>query len=145
MACASSRAAAGPVRVKAAGTRGTMACGKGLSSSNIQKVPICCAPVSEASVMSRIPPCCRVRIYPARCRFIEHVTYPLCLYPEEHVPDLVDYLWVAAGLSAWEALEGCEDEIRGVFKVENGLHIIKVVSRCVAVLAVLDGHAPLTA
>src|SRR5205823_2007767 len=79
------------------------------------------------------------------CRFIEHVTYPLCLYPEEHVPDLVDYLWIAAGLSTREALEGSEDEIRGVFKVENGLHIIKVVGRRVAVLAVLDGHAPLTA
>src|SRR6266566_7616780 len=100
MAWASSPATSGPVRMKAAGARGTMAGGKGLSSSNIQKVPTCRTPVSEGSVMPVIPP------YKSRCR----------LYPEEHVPDLVNDLWIAAGLSTRETLEGCEHEIRGVFE-----------------------------
>src|SRR6266852_1318647 len=67
------------------------------------------------------------------------------LYPEEQVPDLVDYLGVSTRLTAWEALIGGEDKVRCSFEVENGLHAIKGVGRFVAVGAVFDGDTPLAA
>jgi hypothetical protein len=36
---------------------------------------------------------------------------PKFLYPEEQVPDLVDYLGVSTRLTTWKALIGSEDKV----------------------------------
>ncbi len=61
---------------------------------------------------------------PTRYGYIYHL--PNFLYPEEQVPDLLDYLGVSTRLTAWEALIGGEDKVRCTLEVENGLHAIKV-------------------
>ena len=67
------------------------------------------------------------------------------LYPEEQVADLVDYFGVSARLATRKALIGGEHEIRCIFEVENGLHVIKAVGWNTCELTVFDGSAPLPA
>src|SRR5690349_8176760 len=67
------------------------------------------------------------------------------LYPEEHVAYLVDDPGVSARLAAGEALEGGEDEIRGVFEVEQRRQAIKVLGWLVGEGAVFHFDAPLVA
>src|SRR6266487_480146 len=67
------------------------------------------------------------------------------LYPEEHVPNLVDDLWITACLSAWKALESGEHEIRGIFEVERGLYAFEIIGWRRCVCAIFDGHTPLAA
>ena len=67
------------------------------------------------------------------------------LYPEEHVANLVDHLRISARFTAWETLEGGEDEIGGVLEVEHRLHVVKIIGRLVGECAVFDPNAPLTA
>src|SRR6266571_6591120 len=66
------------------------------------------------------------------------------LYPEEQVPDLIDYLRVSACLSAWEALEGGEHEVRGILEVEDSLHTVKVICWLVGECAVFHCDTPLS-
>jgi len=61
------------------------------------------------------------------------------------VPYLVDDLGVSTGLTTWKALIGSEDKVRWTFEVENGLHAIKVVGRCVGKGVVFDRDSPLAA
>src|SRR5579875_489273 len=74
-----------------------------------------------------------------------HASTMRYLYPEEHVPNLINHLWIACRFPTLNALEGGKNELRGVFEVENGLRAFKIVGWLVGILAVFHLHAPLPA
>src|SRR5438552_16189565 len=94
----------------------------GLPSLNIQRIPRCCTPVRE----------------------IRHARDASLLYPEKHMTNLVNHLWISTRLTAWEALKGGQHKVRGVFEVEEGLYAIQVIGWLGGVLTILYMHAPLT-